>query len=385
MVPESRVDTRRVITGPIIHQPMGMMPQYPADRPARRPAASSRYTFAIVSALNTAVVRLPLFVLRQAEAAALDRAELLRAADLSEEDLADPDARILVRKNLDLWKFILDSLPDPDLGIRFGSELRIRDAGLVGYTMLHSTTLLEALERLFRFGRILEEADPAELRLGSDRAEYGWRAYPQQEVLLQRMIDYELAALVGVVREITGVDVEPLEIRLPHAQRPSDLAAHRRYFRCPISFDQPTVGVVFRRRDLDLPVREADTELGSYLERYAEEVLESLAPGGSLADRVERAMWTEMKQGRLTLAGIASALAVSPRTLQRRLKEEGTSFAEIRDRFRRDMAVVILRDRRLAIYEVAYLLGYSEPSTFYRAFRRWMGTSPHEYRASTSS
>ena len=235
-----------------------------------------------MSALKTAVVRLPLFVLRQAEAAGLDRAELLRAADLSEEALADPDARILVRKNLDLWKFILDSLPDPDLGIRFGSELEIRDAGLVGYTMLHSATLLDALERLFRFGRILEEADPAELRLGSDRAEYGWRAYPQQEVLLQRMIDYELAALVGVVREITGVDIEPLEIRLPHAKRPSDLSAHRRFFRCTISFDQPAVGVVFRRRDLDLPVREADAELGGYLERYAEEVLEALAPGGSL-------------------------------------------------------------------------------------------------------
>jgi AraC-like DNA-binding protein len=338
-----------------------------------------------VSAINTAVARLPVFVLRQAEAAGLDRRELLQAADLSEEALADPDARILVRKNLELWRFILESISDADLGIRFGSELRIRDAGLVGYTMLHSATLLEAMQRLFRFGRILEEGDPPQLKLSSNGAEYGWRAHPEQEVLLQRMIDYELAALVGVAREITGVDLDPLEIRYPHTERPSDLKAHRRYFRCTLSFDQPFVGVVFRRRDLDLPVREADEELGSYLERYAEEVLESLAPGGTVADRVERVMWTEMKEGRLTLQGIASALAVSPRTLQRRLREEGTSFAELRDRFRRDMAVVILRDRRLAIYEVAYLLGYSEPSTFYRAFRRWMGTSPHEFRASTAS
>lgn len=290
-----------------------------------------------------------------------------------------------MRKNLELWRFILDSLADPDLGIRFGSALGVRDAGLVGYTMLHSATLLEAMQRLFRFGRILEEGDPPQLHLGPDRAEYGWRAYPEQEVLLQRMIDYELASLVGVAREITGVDIEPLEIRYPHAERPTDLKAHRRYFRCTLSFGQPFVGVVFRRRDLDLPVREADKELGSYLERYAEEVLDALAPGGSLADRVERAMWAEMKEGQLTLQGIASALAVSPRTLQRRLQEEGTSFAELRDRFRREMAVVILRDRRLAIYEVAYLLGYSEPSTFYRAFRRWMGTSPHEFRASVDS
>jgi len=338
-----------------------------------------------VSAINTVVARLPLFVLRQAEAAGLDRQKALRVADLSEEALADPDARILVRKNLELWRFILDSLPDPDLGIRFGSELETRDAGLVGYTMLHSSTLLNALQRLVRFGRILEESDPPELRVGSQVAEYLWRSYPQQEVLLQRMIDYELAAGVAVVREITGVDIEPIEIRFPYAERPSDLTAHRRHFRCNLSFGEPLAGMVFRRRDLDLPVREADEELGSYLERYAEEVLEALAPGGSLAEKVERAMWAKMKKGRLTLDGIASALAVSPRTLQRRLREEGTSFVELRDRFRRDMAVVILRDRRLAIYEVAFLLGYSEPSTFYRAFRRWMGTSPHEYRASVNS
>ena len=78
---------------------------------------------------------------------------------------------------------------------------------------------------------------------------------------------------------------------------------------------------------------------------------------------------------------VAAALAMSPRTLQRRLREEGTSYADLLDRFRHRMAVALLEDREIAIYEVAYLLGYAEPSTFYRAFRRWTGSSPREHRA----
>ncbi len=99
---------------------------------------------------------------------------------------------------------------------------------------------------------------------------------------------------------------------------------------------------------------------------------------------VERALWAEVKEGRPSLQNVASTLAMSPRTLQRRLNDEGTSFSEILEAFRQQMATVLLEDDKLAVYEIAFLLGYSEPSTFHRAFRRWTDRSPREFRSSSS-
>ncbi len=102
----------------------------------------------------------------------------------------------------------------------------------------------------------------------------------------------------------------------------------------------------------------------------------------SLVLKVRQALWSELSGGKPTIGKIADVLGLSVRTLQRRLHEDGTSFANVLEDFRRDMSVRLLRDRGLAVYEVAFLLGYSEPSTFFRAFRRWVGMAPQEFRKS---
>ena len=95
---------------------------------------------------------------------------------------------------------------------------------------------------------------------------------------------------------------------------------------------------------------------------------------------MHQAIWAELSSGPPTLPETARALGISTRTMQRQLKEEGTTYAEVLDALRREMAAGLLHNHTLAIYEVAFLLGYSEPSTFYRAFRRWHGMSPGDYR-----
>jgi AraC-like DNA-binding protein len=126
----------------------------------------------------------------------------------------------------------------------------------------------------------------------------------------------------------------------------------------------------------------ADVTLGGYLDQLATELLRGLPDPDSFRDRVRRAMWSELSDGPPALTTTAANLAVSPRTLQRRLREEGTSFGQLLDELRREFALRLLRDRKLAVYEVAFLLGYAEPSTFHRAFRRWTGLSPLRFRRS---
>lgn len=333
---------------------------------------------------STSLVRLPLHLLRQTDKEGLDRGELLRQAGLRESDLSDPDARIPLLRFLALWRAVLAILNRPDVGVRFGAEIRVRDVGLVGYLMLNSPTLGDALERVVRFGRILDEDYPPRLVVDGDRAEYRWEPYRQLVIAPERLWDHELAGHLAVIRELVGLDLRPVAVHLPYTDPPRDLSAHRDFFRAPLEFGSDHSGLVFKREHLDLPIRSADATLGRYLEQHAEGVLEELAPDGGLVEKVERALWAEMKEGHLELERVASALAMSPRTLQRRLQSDGTSFSELREEFRRRMATLLLEDRELAVYEVAFLLGYSEPSTFYRAFRRWTDSSPRQFRAASA-
>ncbi len=334
-----------------------------------------------MSSSKTALVRLSEVVVRRAEELGVDRARLLAEAQVTESELADPDARIQSRKVLAIWRAVLDAIPDPDLGIELAERFELRDAGLVGYLMLHSPTLGEALSRLKRFFQILDESLPGTVQADGDRVEYALDPLPEQLGWMERAADYDLGAVLSAVRELTGVDIEPLEVHLHYRKPDRDLKRLHDLFRAPIHYDQAKLKLVFSRRSLDLPVAGAEAELGRYLESQAETVLGNLAPEGSMAERAERALWAGMKEGLLALEDVASTLAVSPRTLQRRLREEGLSFVEVRDAFREQMALTLLEGQDLAVYEVAFLLGYSEPSSFYRAFRRWVGTTPQEFRA----
>jgi AraC-like DNA-binding protein len=140
--------------------------------------------------------------------------------------------------------------------------------------------------------------------------------------------------------------------------------------------------VALRGSDLRLPIATADETLLSYLDRLAEQARQELSHDDTTADGVRRVLWQEMAGGNPAIGTVAARLGLSGRSLQRRLAEEGTSFKEVLDSFRRGIARRLLSERDVAVYEVAYLLGYSDPSAFHRAFRRWHGESPRRFRSS---
>ncbi len=131
-----------------------------------------------------------------------------------------------------------------------------------------------------------------------------------------------------------------------------------------------------------MQIRHADETLAEYLREHAERLLRSLMTGSSARERVRSAIWNVLSDGRPTLKRIASALQVPSRTLQRRLADEGTSVEQEIEAIRKSMAMAMLRDPANATDEVAFLLGYREPSTLFRSFRRWTGMTPQEYRSS---
>jgi AraC-like DNA-binding protein len=326
----------------------------------------------------TGLVRLPLGLLDAAEGLGLDRAELMRVCDLTAEELADPDGRVPIVKHWQLWKAIIRRADDPALGLKLVEGFHTRGLGLVGYAMYHSHTLREALRRFERFSHVVSEA--IRIRLTEDDATFTITTTTSRRFdRLRHPMDARLAILLKVAREITGRPIVPLEVRFDYP-RPSETREHQRVFGGPLVFDADDEALVLRRSDADLPVGTGDETLGGYLDRLAEEVAASLGRRGSWIHEVRRTVWEQLCSGQPSVQRIAAELGMSARTMQRRLRDEGVSFSQVLDDLRRAMAERLLRDRELAVYEVAFLLGYSEPSTFHRAFRRWYGVAPHEFR-----
>lgn len=324
------------------------------------------------------LVRVAKFIVDQADRLDVNRGALLRDGGIAPSVLEHPDRRMPVDRIWTVWQLLLTRTEDPDVGIRIGQAASVREFGLVGYSMLHSATLRDALRRLVRYSPILVDALGFEMQEGSTRAELVASRNPGLDSARQRT-DACLAGILTACREIAAAPITPVEVWLNY-ERPANTAAHKRFFGAPLRFGKDRGGLVLRNEDLDLETALGDATLCSYLDRLARSNMDSLGRRDSFRDEVRRAMWIELSEGPPDLQRTAAALGVSVRTLQRRLRHEGTSFSAALDQMRQQAADRLLSDRSLSVSQIASLLGYSEPSTFYRAFRRWRGVSPEEFR-----
>lgn len=318
-----------------------------------------------------------------AVAEGMNREVLTEAAGLARLNLADPDSRVPVSTQVALWQLIAKNIPDPGFGVRGGASLKARDAGLLGYVMSFSATLGAALGRLVRYSRVLNDAVGVRLEAPHRQNVAVAVSHPALGFGLPFAVDYRLSALLSVCRQITGVEIVPAEVAFAYPQ-PGSTFEHRRFFRCPLLFDRPQSKLVFSQNDLKLSVPRADETLAGYLSSHAETVLRSLVTGESTRERVRSAIWAMLSDGRPTVSRIAAALQLTPRTLQRHLAHEGTSLQRELEEVRKTMAMAMLRDLTTPIDEVAFLLGYAEPSTLFRSFKRWTGITPHQYRAAAA-
>lgn len=328
---------------------------------------------------RTVLVRVVARLVDIAVAEGMRRELLLEAAGLRDVDLQNGDARVPASIEVALWRLISKGVADPGFAVRGGASAIPREMGLVGYVMAFSATLGAALRRVTRYSSVVSDAvefaltppDRQRIAIVESRSEPGME--------LPFAVDYRLSVVLSACRQITGVAIVPAEVAFTYAH-PASMLEHRRFFRCPLRFGQPRAALAFAARDLSLPVRQADETLAGYLSDHAEQVLRSLVAGTSIVERVRSVVWSALSEGRPRLEHVASALQLPSRTLQRRLAEEGTSLYREVDAIRRAMALAMLRDRGMSLDEIAFLLGYAESSTLFRAFKRWTGRTPHQSR-----
>jgi len=307
-----------------------------------------------------------------------DAARLAEAVGLDEGALNDPDARVPMHVAIALLARAAEQAGDPNVGLHLAQHADLSTFDVHFYAMASSPTLGAAYALLSRYQRLIHDTSRVELEREGDRAVLRHRL-PGNRPAPRQSAEFIVAAWVRGGRVITGMDWAPLEVRFAHPP-PTDYSEHARFFRADVLFETGANALVLPAALLDTRCTRADPALADVLERYAADRLERAPRTSSIADRVSHALADDLRGGEPTAAGLAARLKMSVRTLNRLLAGEGTSYRELLDARRRDAATRYLSGNHVSIAEVVFLLGFSEASSFHRAFKRWTGQTPGEFR-----
>jgi AraC-like DNA-binding protein len=301
---------------------------------------------------------------------------ILLELGLSRDSFRVP-GRIAYEHTTELWHRLTDAF-DSDFGMRLASaRFTPGTAGVVGHLAAASSTLGDALERVVAYQRLIKDAHCLRLETRRectslvDIPPLGSPPWPRH------LAESLIAAYLVLARRYTGVALRAYSVRFQH-RAPPDTSAHRRHFGCEVQFAQPVNEISFGEKDLHLPMRGADDELRQLLERVAEEESDRLPRSGAMVERVRAAVAEALPGGPPPLDRIAKRLSIGERTLQRRLAAADLTYQAVLDSVRHEMAVRLLGREDLSVSEVAFLVGFTEPSGFRRAYRRWTGRAPRE-------
>jgi len=289
----------------------------------------------------------------------------------------DPDARIEMDAAECLWAQLALVTGDPAVGLRTAEFLHPSHFGALGYAWLASANLRLALQRLVRYVRIVTDLRHLELVDHGDNLELVTRYLRQTDSVPVRS-DASLAVLVKMCRWNMGEDFRPHGIELQRP-RPVDCDPYDALFGCPIHFGSNHDGLLIRCTDADQPctgdhpklAELNDAMVADYLQGQEQEVL---------IGRVREQIALQLSNGVVRMGRVAQALCMSERTLQRRLAEHHSSFRELLEAIRRELAEHYLGNDSMSISEVAFHAGFADISTFSRTVRQWTGLSPSHYR-----
>jgi len=290
----------------------------------------------------------------------------------------DPQQHFVPMSEWQAWLKRVDAVEGRvGLGLRIAQGISARHFGVLGYAALACNNLAEALLRMERYHASVYDANPAHVEVRPDGVVVEWGVERGRPGAL--VDETAIASLVQLARDMTGHYWPMRKVSFVNPP-PADVQPYRDFFGCEVVFNAPTTRLEFDTACLALPMRKADPALAQLLDQQAEQVLRQVSQVPAIVDAWRRTLVPLIREGQTSLAALARAHHTSPRTLQRRLSEQGLSFQQLLDDTRRHLAEAHLKDARLDLAEIALLLGYSEQSAFTRAFRAWTGLPPAQWR-----
>lgn len=325
-----------------------------------------------------------LVVWKSIETYGLDPRALFERAGLDPDSLENPLARYPYRDVRKVWELSIEETGDPCFALIAARQWHPSNFHALGYAWLASRSLKEALQRLIRYFRVVT-TDPEELSLVETDQAYEFMIDTSSVVYrgLDAEYDFILAILIDACRLSLGEGFNPQRVCLQRSP-PSCRDRFEKFFGCLPEFDAPNYLLSFDKAALDKQLPTGNAEVARANDQVILRYLAQLNRS-DLVMRVKVALIENLPSGQVSKEQVSEALGVSLRTLQRKLHDEGTSFKQLLDETRHELADGYIKNHQVSLGEITYLLGFSEASNFSRAFKRWTGSSPTEFRRSCST
>jgi AraC-like DNA-binding protein len=312
-----------------------------------------------------------------------DEKTLLRRAGIDLEDLQDQDNRIPFEKYVTLMRAGKELTGDPALALHYGETNDMAQISVVGLLGLASETMMEAFQQLNRYGRLVIEFDggPDRFRMASERGGIWIVDNRQQPNDFPELTESTFARMLCGPRRF-GVTQLAKAVHVTH-KAPAYRAEYERIYGATVTFESDWNAVLIDEKWADFRIQLQPRYVFGILSEHADALLKNLEKSKTTRGRVESLLMPILHTGDVSMDLIAGKMALSRQTLFRKLKAEGVTFEKVLDGLRHKLALHYLSGKKVSVNETAYLVGFSEPAAFSRAFKRWTGTSPREMRSAS--
>lgn len=321
--------------------------------------------------------------LRLAQAKGIDAESLLESACLPTSLLFEESGRISGTEFQTLLEKLLDMLPSPVLGLLSGDHVQPSSYSVLGYILMSCTNLAEAIAQIAPYEKLVGDMGSTQIIAHADEIRIHWHCnYPQPEVRMH-MVDNVFASWIGFANWLGSSSGEhPLRVELQR-KPPADeyLVEYKKRWHCPVLFKQPHNCIVIHKSQLALPIRQGAPELKPALQQHAQAQLQQLQTNVNFTQKVGSCIRKLLQFGSVSQEKVADKLNTSIRTMQRKLKEEGSNYQHIFDEERRVRAEFLLLNSQYSLTDISEQMGFTETSSFTRSFKAWTGMTPGEFRS----
>lgn len=312
----------------------------------------------------------------------LDPSRMLVGLGIAVKDLEDPGCRVSYRQGREAILRATQMAKGQALGLETGSREKITSAGLIGYAMLTSATVGEAVELALQLQRDSGSMLDFDTRTTKEGIVVTASTRFHDPEIYTFLVEEAFASFLGIAVGLVGEGFKPLRIDVTYPP-PAHADVYRRLFGCEIRFGQMENAFLYDPMWYKQPLLTADPFTHRQLLEFISYNRARLREAAEITESVERALRQNLNE-RSNITKIACELGVGQRTLRRRLAESGVSFQALLDAVRKNRALELLANPQMSVEQIAFIVGFSDPHNFRRAFRRWTGTTPGLLRADMS-
>ncbi|MFP3540851.1 AraC family transcriptional regulator [Pseudomonas sp. SIMBA_021] len=309
----------------------------------------------------------------------------LAAAGLSAAQLNDTSLRLPMEVHERLLDYFCQHSGDPLFGLNSARFVKPSSWNVLGYITMNCATLGEAMGRIMPFEKLVGDMGTSRAEVAGNQVRLIWSCRHQRPDIRRHLVENVLASWLLYARWIADSQLSPSAVWFEHAlPEPVEAAQYEALFGCPVLFQQPCSALVAPLEYLQMPLRQADARLLKTLEEHAQAMMASLGDA-PLALQVHNVLRQLLKDGLPRKEQVAQHLHLSVRTLQRQLQQAGTSYQQILDDLRQELAEHYLRHSELSIQGISDCLGFTEPRSFHRSFKTRTGLTPGQFRLSAQN